>query len=52
MKFTCPYCDSVFLQFIESEDQLREHILKVHGRELSFTGKQVGQMPTRSEEDR
>jgi thiol-disulfide isomerase/thioredoxin len=52
MKFTCPYCDSAFLQFIESEEQLRDHILKAHGRELSFAGKSVGQMPVRSEEDR
>ncbi len=52
MKFTCPYCDSVFLQFIESEEQLREHIMKVHGRVLSFSGKSIGQMPQRSEEDK
>src|SRR6266581_3042029 len=35
MKYTCPYCDSAFLQFIESEEQLRDHMLKAHGRELS-----------------
>ena len=50
MKYTCPYCDSAFLQFIESEEQLREHIMKAHGRELSYSGKTIGQMPGRSEE--
>ena len=50
MKFACPYCDSAFLQFIESEEQLREHIMQAHGRELSFTRKSIGQMPERSEE--
>ncbi len=48
----CPYCDSAFLQFIESEEQLRDHMLKAHGRELSFAGKSLGEMPVRSEEDR
>ena len=52
MKYSCPYCDSAFLQFIESEEQLREHIMKVHGRELSFSGKSIGQMPDRSEEEK
>lgn len=52
MKYTCPYCDSAFLQFIESEEQLRDHMLKAHGRELSFAGKSLGEMPVRSEEDR
>jgi hypothetical protein len=51
MKYTCPYCDSAFLQFITSEEQLREHIMQAHGRELSFTRKQLGQMPERSEEE-
>ncbi len=51
MKYTCPYCDSVFLQFIQSEEQLKEHIMKAHGRELSFTRKSLGQMPERSEEE-
>ena len=51
MKYTCPYCDSVFLQFIESEEQLREHIMQAHGRELTFTRKSVGEMPARNEEE-
>jgi len=50
MKFACPYCDSAFLQFTESEEQLREHIMQAQGRELSFTRKSIGQMPERSEE--
>ncbi len=50
MKYTCPYCDSAFLQFIESEEQLREHIMKAHGRVLSFPRKSIGQMPETSEE--
>ncbi len=48
-KFSCPYCDSEFLKFIETEEMLREHIMKVHGRELTFSGKPIGQMPGRSE---
>ncbi len=51
MKYSCPYCDSAFLKFIESEGQLREHIMKVHGRVLSFNRNPVGQMPERSEEE-
>jgi hypothetical protein len=51
MKYTCPYCESAFLQFIETEEQLREHIMQAHGRELSFTRKSVGQMPERTEEE-
>jgi hypothetical protein len=50
MKYSCPYCESVFLQFIESEEQLREHIMQAHGRELSFIRKPIGQMPERAEE--
>lgn len=51
-KFTCPYCDSAFLQFIETEEMLREHIMKVHGRVLSFSGRSIGRVSERSEEDK
>lgn len=27
----CPYCDSAFLQFVETESQLQDHIRIVHG---------------------
>jgi len=31
-KFHCPYCSSDFVRFIDSEEELRNHILTAHGR--------------------
>jgi hypothetical protein len=40
-RFECPFCDSAFLKFINSESELRQHVLVAHGRILDFGSQDV-----------
>jgi len=43
--FKCPFCNSDFLKFIETEEQLRAHVLTVHGRTMN-SGRIATPQPT------
>lgn len=36
-RLKCPFCDSDYVRlFVKTPEELKEHILKVHGRTMDF----------------